>query len=161
MSRDFWLLVFFMNQFPPSTWVHHFGHFKFFWKFSEIFTALCAPLVSLTLDFLNIFSPYLLMDEYGGVSPWISSILSFLHIYLWFEMVGSVPGFPLFIISRTLLESLMLDYGIKYLRAESACLDHIEKKYSIYTSFLWKNSLVLMYGVKYTCTWGVTVSCQL
>ncbi len=39
VPRDFRLLVFFMNQFPLSPWVHHQGHFKFFWKFSEISAA--------------------------------------------------------------------------------------------------------------------------
>ncbi len=49
MSRDFSLLVFFMNQFSPSPWVYHWGHFKFFRKFAEIFAAQGAPPVSLTL----------------------------------------------------------------------------------------------------------------
>ena len=49
MSRDFLLLVFFMNQFSPSPWVYHWGHFKFFRKFAEIFAAQGAPPVSLTL----------------------------------------------------------------------------------------------------------------
>ncbi len=39
VSRDFWLMVFFMNQFPPSIWVYHYGHFEFFRKFAEIFVA--------------------------------------------------------------------------------------------------------------------------
>jgi hypothetical protein len=30
VSRDFRLLVFFMDQFPPSIWVYHYGHFEFF-----------------------------------------------------------------------------------------------------------------------------------
>ncbi len=49
MSRDFLLLVFFMNQFPPSpmlSTVYHKGRFEFFRKFAEIFTAQGAPLVS-------------------------------------------------------------------------------------------------------------------
>jgi hypothetical protein len=49
-----------------------------------------------------ILSPYLLMDDYDGVGPWISSI-SFLHIYLWMTVVGLVPGFPQFILSPYLL----------------------------------------------------------
>jgi hypothetical protein len=48
VSRDFRLLVFFMNQFPPSPWVYHKGRFKFFRKFAEIFAAQGAPHVSLT-----------------------------------------------------------------------------------------------------------------
>jgi hypothetical protein len=74
-------------------------------------------------------------------------------------MEGSVPGFPLHIYHFPYslgkgfeLESVMLDCGIKYLRAESACLDHIKKKYSIKRVFYVKNSLVLMYGEKYICT---------
>ncbi len=43
MSRDFRLQVFFMNQFPPRTWVYHYGHFEFFLKFAEIFAAQGAP----------------------------------------------------------------------------------------------------------------------
>ncbi len=46
VSRDFRLLVFFVNQFPLSTWVYHYGHFKFFLKLAEIFTAQGAPPVS-------------------------------------------------------------------------------------------------------------------
>jgi hypothetical protein len=46
VSRDFRLLVFFMNQFPPSICVYHYGHFKFFRKFAEIFEAQGAPPVS-------------------------------------------------------------------------------------------------------------------
>jgi hypothetical protein len=37
-----------MNQFPPSTWVYHYGHFEFFRKFTEIFAAHDAPPVLLT-----------------------------------------------------------------------------------------------------------------
>ncbi len=36
VPRDFRLLVFFMNQFPPSTWVYRYGHFEFFRKFAKI-----------------------------------------------------------------------------------------------------------------------------
>ncbi len=48
VSGDFRLLDFFMNQFPPSTWVYHYGHVEFFRKFAEIFAAQGAPPVSLT-----------------------------------------------------------------------------------------------------------------
>ncbi len=37
-----------MNQFPPSLWDYHSGHFKFFRKAEEIFAAQGAPPVSLT-----------------------------------------------------------------------------------------------------------------
>jgi hypothetical protein len=43
VSRDFRLLVFFMNQFPPSTRVYHYGHFEFFQKVAEIFVDQGAP----------------------------------------------------------------------------------------------------------------------
>ncbi len=48
VSRDFRLLVFFMNQFPPSPWVYHYGRFEIFRKFAEIFAAQGLPPVSLT-----------------------------------------------------------------------------------------------------------------
>jgi hypothetical protein len=67
-----------------------------------------------------ILAPYLLMNDNGGVGPWISSIYYFPY------SLGK--GFE--------LESVMLDCGIKYLRAESACLDHIKKKYSIKRAFM-------------------------
>ncbi len=37
MSRDFLLVVFFMNQFPPISRVSHSDRFEFFRKFAEIF----------------------------------------------------------------------------------------------------------------------------
>ncbi len=48
VSRDFRLLAFFMDQFPPSIRVYHYGHFKFFRKFAEIFAAQGTPPVSTT-----------------------------------------------------------------------------------------------------------------
>jgi hypothetical protein len=48
VSRDFRLLVFFMNQFPPSPWVYHWVRFEFFRKFAEIFAAQGLPPVSTT-----------------------------------------------------------------------------------------------------------------
>ncbi len=48
VSRDFLLLVFLMNQFPPSLRVSHYSHYKFFQKFAEIFTSQGAPQVSTT-----------------------------------------------------------------------------------------------------------------
>jgi hypothetical protein len=48
MSRDFLLLVFFMNQFPPSSRVFHLDRFEFFRKFAEKFASQGAPLVSTT-----------------------------------------------------------------------------------------------------------------
>jgi hypothetical protein len=39
VSRDFLLLVFFINQFPPSPRVSHLDRFEFFRKFAEIFAA--------------------------------------------------------------------------------------------------------------------------
>ncbi len=46
VSRDFLLLVVFMNQFPPSPRVSHYDCFKFFRKFAEIFASQGAPPVS-------------------------------------------------------------------------------------------------------------------
>jgi hypothetical protein len=48
VSRDFWLLVFFMNQFPPNPRVFHLDRFKFFRKFADIFASQGAPPVSTT-----------------------------------------------------------------------------------------------------------------
>ncbi len=48
VSRDFLLLVSFMNQFPPSPWVYYWGRFKFFRKFAEIFADQGWPPVSTT-----------------------------------------------------------------------------------------------------------------
>jgi hypothetical protein len=48
VSRDFLLLVFFMNQFPPSPRVSHEDRFDFFRKFAEIFASQGAPPVSTT-----------------------------------------------------------------------------------------------------------------
>jgi hypothetical protein len=48
VSRDFLLLVFFRNQFPPSPRVFHLDRFKFFRKFAEIIPSQGAPLVSTT-----------------------------------------------------------------------------------------------------------------
>jgi hypothetical protein len=48
VSQDFCLLVFFMNQFPPSPRVFHLDRFKFFRKFAEIFESQGAPPVSTT-----------------------------------------------------------------------------------------------------------------
>ncbi len=48
MSRDFLLLVFFMNQFPPRPRVFLVYRFDFFRKFAEIFASQGAPPVSTT-----------------------------------------------------------------------------------------------------------------
>ena len=48
VSRDFLLLVFLMNQFPPSPRVLHWDRFEFFRKFAEIFAIQGAPPVSTT-----------------------------------------------------------------------------------------------------------------
>jgi hypothetical protein len=48
VSRDFLLLVLFMNQFPPSPRVFHLDRFEFFRKFAEIFASQGAPPVSTT-----------------------------------------------------------------------------------------------------------------
>jgi hypothetical protein len=48
VSRDFLLLVFFMNQFHSSPRVLHLDRFEFFRKFAEIFASQGAPPVSTT-----------------------------------------------------------------------------------------------------------------
>jgi hypothetical protein len=48
VSRDFLLLVFFMNQFFPRPRVLHLDHFEFFRKFAKIFASQGAPPVSTT-----------------------------------------------------------------------------------------------------------------
>ena len=48
VSRDFLLLVFFMNQFPPRSRVFHLDHFEFFRKFAEIFANECLSAVTTT-----------------------------------------------------------------------------------------------------------------
>jgi hypothetical protein len=48
VSRDFLLLVLFMNQFPPSPRVFHKDRFEFYQKFAEIFAAQGLPPVSTT-----------------------------------------------------------------------------------------------------------------
>jgi hypothetical protein len=48
VSRDFSLLVFFINQFPPSPRVSHQDRFEIFRKFAEIFPAQGWPPVSTT-----------------------------------------------------------------------------------------------------------------
>ncbi len=67
VSRDILFLVFFMNQFPPSSWLFNWGCFKFFWKFADIFTAQGLPPVSLTPvangKILIILVGYLLVVE--------------------------------------------------------------------------------------------------
>ncbi len=37
LTRYFRLQAFFMNLFPPGPWVSHWGHFKFFTKFADVF----------------------------------------------------------------------------------------------------------------------------
>jgi hypothetical protein len=44
VSRDFLLLVFFINQFPPSPRVSHSDRFEFIRKFAEIFVSKGANL---------------------------------------------------------------------------------------------------------------------
>ncbi len=48
VARDFLLLVFFMNQFPPSPRVSRWDCFEFFRKFAEIFASKGARPVSAT-----------------------------------------------------------------------------------------------------------------
>ncbi len=45
MSRDFFLLVFFINQFPLSPRVSHLDRFEFFRKFAELMAKFAAGVV--------------------------------------------------------------------------------------------------------------------
>ncbi len=56
VSRDFLLLVFFMNQFSHSPRVFHLDRFEFFRKFADIFASQGAPSVSTTLTPVANFS---------------------------------------------------------------------------------------------------------
>jgi hypothetical protein len=69
VSRDFLLLVFFMNQFPPSPRVFRLDRFEFFRKFTEIFASQGAPLVSATpvANFSTIFAS--VVDTGGKLPP--------------------------------------------------------------------------------------------
>ncbi len=66
VSRDFLLLVFFMNQFPPSPRVSHSDRFEFFRKFAEIFVSKGAPPVStLSWEYLREFLKKIPNDPNG------------------------------------------------------------------------------------------------
>ncbi len=69
VSRDFSLLVFFMNQFPPSPRVFHSDCFEFFRKFAEIFAEIFAsqgaPPVS-TTPVANISTIFASVVDIGG-----------------------------------------------------------------------------------------------
>ncbi len=69
VSRDFLLLVFFMNQFPPSPRVFHLDRFEFFRKFAEIFASQGAPPVSTTpvANFSTIFAS--VVDTAANLPP--------------------------------------------------------------------------------------------
>jgi hypothetical protein len=66
VSRDFLLLVFFMNQFLLSPTVFHSDRFKFFRKFAEIFASQGAPLVSTTLVEKKISTSIACVVDTGG-----------------------------------------------------------------------------------------------
>jgi hypothetical protein len=65
VSRDFLLLVFFMNQFPPSPRVFHLDRFEFFRKFAEIFASQGAPPVS-TTPVANLSTVFASVVDTGG-----------------------------------------------------------------------------------------------
>jgi hypothetical protein len=56
VSQDFLLLVFFMNQFPPSPRVFHLDRFEFFRKFAEIFASQGAatPVANFSTIFASV-----------------------------------------------------------------------------------------------------------
>ncbi len=55
VSRDFLLLLFSMNQFPPGPWLHYKGRFEFFRKFAEIFAAQFSKKSSIRQIFMISF----------------------------------------------------------------------------------------------------------
>ncbi len=57
-----------MNQFPPGSWVYHWGRFDFFRKFMEIFAAQGAPPVLLTSRQME--------------KSWIRKVFIFLHLWV-------------------------------------------------------------------------------
>ncbi len=65
MSRDFLLLVFFMNQFPPHPRVFHLDRFEFFRKFAEIFASQGVPPVS-TSPAANFYALFASVVDTGG-----------------------------------------------------------------------------------------------
>jgi hypothetical protein len=67
VSRDFLLLVFFMNQFPPHPRVFHLELFKFFRKFADIFASQGAPPVSAT-PAANFYTIFASVVDTGGKS---------------------------------------------------------------------------------------------
>jgi hypothetical protein len=94
VSRDFLILVFFMNQFPPGPRVFHLDRFEFFRKFVEIFASQGAPSVSTTpvanlppvsatpvANFSTIFASFvdtgskfaIVVNDTGGNLPQVST----------------------------------------------------------------------------------------
>ena len=65
VSRDFLLLVFFINQFPPSPRVFHLDRFEFFRKFAEIFADQGWPPVS-TTPVANFATSFTSVVDTGG-----------------------------------------------------------------------------------------------
>jgi hypothetical protein len=84
VSRDFLLLVFFMNQFPPSPRILHLDRFEFFRKIAEIFESQGAPPVSTTpvanlppvsaTPVANFSSIFASVVDTGGNLPPVSTI---------------------------------------------------------------------------------------
>jgi hypothetical protein len=74
VSQYFLLLVFFMNQFPPSPRVSHKGRFKFFQKLAEIFASQGAQPVS-TTPVANFTTSFASVADAGGNLPPVSTTL--------------------------------------------------------------------------------------
>ncbi len=89
MPRDFRLLVFFMNQFPPSPWVYHWGCFKLFWEFAKIFAAQGWPPLSLPPDgkWNKIFNQKNLNNFVG--TPLDSRVNIYIHFCLHFNVAAA------------------------------------------------------------------------
>jgi hypothetical protein len=67
-----------MNQFPPSIWENFYGHFEFFRKFAEIFTAQGAPPVSTTPVANESLSRKILIILFGHL--WVVE-LTYIYIF--------------------------------------------------------------------------------
>ena len=61
VPRDFWLQVFYMDQFPPSPWLYHLGRFEFFSKIrGDIRSSRLTTGVEYLREFSKKFKPVLM-----------------------------------------------------------------------------------------------------
>ncbi len=84
ISRDFSLLVFFMNQFPPKPRVSHLDRFEFFEKFAEIFASQYETPVSTTPE------QFATGSKLPPVSTTLAANLSPLSMTLQWQNLGTI-----------------------------------------------------------------------